>query len=161
VQSFPTHSLTNQLTNPTHSLFSLINSCLFQSLSIFERCFLENIAMSESPPKYQIKSRIWITTEDGTFLGEGRIALLKQIDQHGSISVAAKEMGMSYKKAWRLIDSMNKLGTEILVERTIGGKGGGGTKLSDAGRKAIELFTELQQGNYEYLDTKMNQIDFL
>lgn len=117
--------------------------------------------MTKSTPKYQIKSRIWITTEDGTYLGEGRVALLKEIDRMGSISMAAKEMGMSYKKAWRLIDSMNKLGSELLVKRTAGGKGGGGTELSDAGRKAVELFTDLQKGNYEYLDDKMNKIDFL
>ena len=116
--------------------------------------------MSESKPKFQVKSRIWITTESGTYLGEGRIALLEEIERQGSISKAAKEMGMSYKKAWRLVDSMNGIGTEVLVKRTTGGKGGGGTELSDAGRKAIEFFKELRDGNHEYLDKKMNQIDF-
>ena len=116
--------------------------------------------MSKSKPKFQVKSRIWITAEDGTYLGEGRIALLIEIERKGSISKAAKAMGMSYKKAWRLVDSMNGMGTQVLVIRTIGGKGGGGTELSDAGRKAIELFTELRDGNHEYLDKKMDQIDF-
>lgn len=130
-----------------------------QSIRTFERCILEYITMTQNAQKFQIKSRIWITTDNGTYLGEGRIALLKEIDKYGSISTAAKMMGMSYKKAWRLVDSMNQLGSEFLVIRKAGGKGGGGTELSDAGRKAVELFTELQQGNYEYLDNKMNQID--
>ena len=116
--------------------------------------------MSQVKSKFQVKSRIWITAEDGTYLGEGRIALLEEIDRHGSISKAAKAMGMSYKKAWRLVDSMNGIGSQLLVKRTIGGVGGGGTELSDAGRKAIELFKELRDGNHKYLDQKMNQINF-
>lgn len=116
--------------------------------------------MSKNKPKFQVKSRIWITAENGTYLGEGRIALLKEIELQGSISKAAKEMGMSYKKAWRLVDSMNGIGSDVLVKRTIGGKGGGGTQLSDAGRKAIELFTELRDDNHKFLDKKMAQIDF-
>ncbi|MDX2362291.1 MAG: LysR family transcriptional regulator [Crocinitomicaceae bacterium] len=109
---------------------------------------------------YKIKSRIWITTEEGTFLGEGRIALLKEIEEHGSISKAAKAMKMSYKKAWELVNSMNKQGPELLVTPTIGGTGGGGSTLSDAGKKAIKIFTELNTGNRTYLDNQLKEIEF-
>ncbi|MBI1837768.1 MAG: LysR family transcriptional regulator [Flavobacteriia bacterium] len=71
--------------------------------------------------KYKIKSRIWICTEEGTFLGEGRIELLKKIDEFGSISKAAKAMKMSYKKAWELVNSMNEQSQEPIVTGKIGG----------------------------------------
>lgn len=57
---------------------------------------------------YKIKSKIWIDGKNGTFLAEGRISLMKQIIKSGSITAAAKEMKMSYKKAWEIIDGMNK-----------------------------------------------------
>jgi molybdate transport system regulatory protein len=108
---------------------------------------------------FQIKSRIWISSEEGTFLGEGRIELLKKIDEFGSISKAAKEMGMSYKKAWRLVDSMNKLGNTPLVLQKVGGKGGGGTALSSAGKKAVVQFELIVIAQQEFLESKMNQFN--
>lgn len=100
---------------------------------------------------YHIKSRIWIGSEKGMLLGEGRIALLREIEQHGSISKAAKAMDMSYKKAWRLVDEMNRNAQEPLVQQKIGGKGGGGTVLSTAGEKAIRVYTELQEKERAFL----------
>ena len=109
---------------------------------------------------YSIKSRIWIYTENGTYLGEGRISLLKAIEKHGSISKAAKDMKMSYKKAWKLVDSMNSRGDQLLVIRKIGGTGGGGSELSEAGKKAITLFKELRNSNWKDLDQKIAELDF-
>lgn len=100
---------------------------------------------------YHIKSRIWVGSEKGMLLGEGRIALLREIDKHGSISKAAKAMDMSYKKAWRLVDEMNRNAKEPLVVQKIGGKGGGGTILSDAGTNAIRIYTELQEKERAFL----------
>lgn len=100
---------------------------------------------------FSIGSRIWIGSEEGMFLGEGRIALLELIDQHGSISTAAKEMGMSYKKAWRLVDTMNKNAPEPLVKQQVGGKGGGGTELSDAGKKAVVTYHALKKKHDQFL----------
>lgn len=109
---------------------------------------------------FKVKNRLWICTNEGTYLGEGRITLLKEIDKHGSISKAAKAMKMSYKKAWRLVNSMNEQGNELLVTKKIGGIDGGGSGLSDAGRKAIELFSELNKSGKDYLDQKLKEIDF-
>lgn len=97
----------------------------------------------DSISKYKIKSRIWICGEEGTFLGEGRIHLLKKIQEHGSIAKAAKDLNMSYKKAWKLVQSMNALTNEPLVERTTGGKDGGGSILSEKGEKSIIEFEKL------------------
>lgn len=101
--------------------------------------------------EYHIKSRIWIGSAKGMLLGEGRIALLREIEKHGSISKAAKSMEMSYKKAWRLVDEMNKNAKKPLVQQKIGGKGGGGTVLSESGLKAIRIYTELIEKEHAFL----------
>lgn len=110
---------------------------------------------------YTINSRIWITSPDGEmFLGQGRVELLKQIDKYGSISKAAKAMKMSYKKAWEQVNSMNQQGPELLVTPKIGGTGGGGSVLSDAGKRAIELYSKLVEENSNYLADKKNKLSF-
>lgn len=86
------------------------------------------------------KGRVWIDGIDGTFLGYGRIVLLEQIREHGSITKAAKSMNMSYRHAWELVDSMNSQVHSPLVDLATGGKGGGGASLTTEGEKAIRLF---------------------
>lgn len=109
--------------------------------------------------KYGIKSRVWICTEDGTFLGEGRVNLLLKIDEFGSISKAAKEMKMSYKKAWELVNSMNSQSKSPLVNRSIGGKGGGGTKLTKEGQEAIAIFVKINEETKQFLDQKLKEVN--
>lgn len=110
----------------------------------------------EKEIKYSIRSRLWICTEDGAFLGEGRVALLKQIDEFGSISKAAKAMKMSYKKAWELVNSMNEQSKLPLVERTVGGSGGGGTVVTEAGKNAIEVFNQVNKRCRAALDKEVD-----
>lgn len=73
-----------------------------------------------------------------------RIALLQHIDEQGSITRAAKAAGMSYKAAWDAIDELNNLAARPLVERSAGGRGGGGAQLSDEGRRVLRLYQRLQ-----------------
>lgn len=101
---------------------------------------------------YKIKSRIWIEVDDKVFLGEGRIKLLKSIKVTKSLSMSAKELGMSYKKAWNLIDSVNKNSKLPLVDKKSGGKGGGGTVLTEYGEKMIEVFETININCWKYLD---------
>lgn len=107
---------------------------------------------------YKIKSRIWIDGKQGTFLAEGRIALLKEIITSGSISAAAKQMKMSYKKAWEMIDAMNKEAEQPLIIRVSGGKGGGGTQVTSEGEKMIRLFEKLTKNCQNYLDKELIKI---
>ena len=93
----------------------------------------------------RIDGRLWIKRDDATFLGRGRVELLEQIKRHGSISKAAKAMSMSYKAAWDTVDSMNNLSPLPLVERSTGGKGGGGSKITQAGDEAIVAFRALER----------------
>lgn len=73
-----------------------------------------------------------------------RIALLAQIAQLGSITHAAKAAGMSYKTAWDAIDELNNLSDRPLVERSVGGKGGGGARLTGEGERLLALYQRLE-----------------
>jgi len=76
---------------------------------------------------YKIKSRIWIELDDKEFLGEGKVRLLKAIEKTGSLSKAAKSINISYKRAWQLLDAVNKSSNRPVTINSVGGKGGGGT----------------------------------
>lgn len=94
--------------------------------------------------------------KDGrSYLGEGRVSLLKANQEYGSISAAARSMNMSYKKAWEAIDAMNSLSDEPLVIRTTGGSGGGGTKVTEAGEAAINLFERINGRCNDFLDDEL------
>lgn len=90
--------------------------------------------------RYRFRGRIWVEGPEGTFIGYGRAVLLERIREHGSISAAARSMGMSYRRAWLLVDSMNRQSRQPVVERTAGGAGGGGSVVTAAGERAIESF---------------------
>ena len=81
-----------------------------------------------------------------------RIALLQHIVEQGSITAAAKSAGISYKAAWDAIDELNNLAQTPLVERNIGGKGGGGARLSVAGERVLRLYQRLQAMQNQVLD---------
>jgi len=81
-----------------------------------------------------------------------RLALLEQIAEQGSITRAAKAAGLSYKAAWDAIDELNNLAQTPLVERSIGGKGGGGARLSVAGLRVLRLYQRLQAIQAQVLD---------
>ncbi|MCC7202371.1 MAG: LysR family transcriptional regulator [Nitrospirae bacterium] len=109
----------------------------------------------------QLKGLVWISRGENNFLGHGRVYLLEMIKEHGSITLAAKSMEMSYKHAWDLVDSMNNQAGEPLVEKVTGGKGGGGTKLTEAGEKAIKLYWELQNDLNEFLRKEEQKLKIL
>ena len=93
---------------------------------------------------HRLRSRLEVETEFGSFLGDTRIRLLEAIEQHGSITRAAKAVPLSYKAAWDAIDAMNNLAAQPLVVRSTGGRHGGGTQLTEQGRKTIALYRALE-----------------
>jgi molybdate transport system regulatory protein len=99
-----------------------------------------------------IDGRFWLTKEQQSFLGAGRVELLEHIDATGSINAAAKEMKMSYKAAWERINGMNALADFPLIERTTGGRGGGGTKLTPYARELIATFHRLGELHRQFID---------
>ncbi len=93
----------------------------------------------------EVQGRIWIKENNKNFLGHGKIELLERIAKSGSIAKAAKEMRMSYKAAWDCIDMMNKISKEPLVLRITGGRGGGGTQITQKGEEAIKIFRAMEE----------------
>jgi molybdate transport system regulatory protein len=108
--------------------------------------------------KYKIKSRIWIESGKNVLLGEGRVQLLKAIAEEGSLSKAAKSLKMSYKKAWTLIDAINKSAKKPVVIKSVGGKDGGGAKLTAYGEKLIVVFDEINKNCWAFLDAELAKI---
>jgi molybdate transport system regulatory protein len=92
---------------------------------------------------YNIRARIWVEKDGELYLGWGRIMLLEQLNEIGSIAGAARSMGLTYRNAWLWIESMNLLAPSPLVEKSIGGSSGGYAKLTDEGRKAVAFYKEL------------------
>ena len=80
----------------------------------------------------------------GSYLGDTRIRLLEAIAQHGSISRAAKEVPLSYKAAWEAVEAINNLAPEPVVERSAGGRDGGGTALTAYGHRLIAFYRALE-----------------
>lgn len=88
-----------------------------------------------------------------------RIALLQHIAEQGSITRAAKSAGLSYKAAWDAIDELNNLAQKPLVERVVGGKGGGGAKLSSEGERVLRLYQKLQALQAQVLEAAEDASD--
>jgi molybdenum ABC transporter molybdate-binding protein len=93
---------------------------------------------------WMVGLRIWIERAGQAILGKGRLHLLEGIERHCSISAAAREMGMSYRRAWTLVQDINRAADEPLVVAATGGSHGGGAKLTPLGRWAVTVFRELQ-----------------
>ena len=77
-------------------------------------------------------------------LGPGKIALLELISKHGSITSAGRKMGMSYRRAWLLVDEINHMFREPLVETQMGGTGGGGARLTKLGRDVVGRYRAIE-----------------
>ena len=82
--------------------------------------------------------------DDARQVGHGKIRLLEMIERQGSISGAARAMEMSYRRAWLLLDEVNRMFSAPVVETRLGGKGGGTARLTPLGRKLVELYREIE-----------------
>ena len=100
----------------------------------------------------ELGGSIWFQAGAQTLGGAARIALLAAIGETGSITSAAKAIGMSYKGAWDAIDTMNNLAGEPLVVRSTGGKGGGGTTLTPRAVKLIDTFRAVEREHRRFLE---------
>ncbi|MEW5790527.1 MAG: LysR family transcriptional regulator [Pseudomonadota bacterium] len=91
-----------------------------------------------------IKPRLRILFGPDIALGPGKAALLEAVARSGSISAAAREMGMSYRRAWLLVDTMNRCFKTPLVEASKGGSGGGGARVTDLGRDVLARYRAME-----------------
>jgi len=92
-----------------------------------------------------VDSKIWININNESFLGLGKIELMEQIRNYGSLTKAAKNMKMSYRKAWGNINKINNIAGKPLVILKRGGKEGGTAEVTEAGEKAIYFFKQLSK----------------
>ena len=97
--------------------------------------------MSVAP---EFKLRMRITQGDLIAIGPGKIALLEALDEAGSITAAAKALGMSYRRAWLLVDELNQSLRAPAVVTAAGGAQGGGSRLTDSGRALVTLYREIE-----------------
>ncbi|MDF2953098.1 MAG: DNA-binding transcriptional regulator ModE [Thermodesulfobacterium sp.] len=118
------------------------------------------IVESDKKESFRLKGKIWIEGEGGTFFGMGRAELLEKIKEYGSISKAAQAMNISYKKAWDLVESMNKQAKSPLVITKIGGKGGGGAKLTPKGEEILRQFKKLYSRFKNFLEKEIKNFKF-
>jgi molybdate transport system regulatory protein len=81
---------------------------------------------------------------EGNRIGPGKVRLLETIGETGSISAAGRAMGMSYKRAWSLVDELNRMFTEPLVASRHGGAQGGGAELTPFGRSVVEAYRAVE-----------------
>jgi molybdate transport system regulatory protein len=101
------------------------------------------------------KLRLSIVLDSGARVGPGKAALLESIRDTGSISAAARDMGMSYKRAWLLLDSMNQAFTEPVVTAAPGGTHGGGASLTAFGAELLERYRRLEKTASQLADDDM------
>src|SRR5262245_34767524 len=89
--------------------------------------------------------RLRIDFAPGSALGPGKVGLLEAVDRTGSLSAAAAELGIGYKRAWSLLQSVNELFEAPLVVMSRGGRGGGGATVTERGREVITAFRSVER----------------
>jgi molybdenum ABC transporter molybdate-binding protein len=93
---------------------------------------------------WEVGVRVWIERNGEAVLGAGRAELLTALDREHSITRAAKAAGMSYRRAWNLIQEINAAAGQPLVKAAVGGKQGGGARLTPLGLAAIKIYDSVR-----------------
>lgn len=105
----------------------------------------------------EICYKIWLENKGEVVAGNGKINLLKMIDELGSIQKAAAEMGLSYRHAWGMIQKMERRSGFKLVKTAVGGKEGGGASLTSRGQELVRSFLALREDFDKFLKQKFNE----
>jgi len=92
----------------------------------------------------RFKFRARVTVADVVAIGPGKVSLLEAIRDHGSITAAARSMDMSYRRAWLLVQELNKAMRSPAVVSEHGGEGRGGTTLTEEGEAVIRLYRQIE-----------------
>lgn len=99
---------------------------------------------SKSKDSLSLQLRLRIACDEKIALGPGKVELLALIEETGSLNKAARRMGMSYMRAWTLVQTMNECFREPLIIAERGGKAGGGMKVTETGRRALALYQKIE-----------------
>ena len=109
----------------------------------------------------EIYARLTVTRHGATLLGPGKVRLLELIEESGSISKAAQSLGMSYRRAWVLIQSMTEGWKIPPVVTTIGGQRGGGARLTPLGHDLIRVYRAMEKDLNRCLTAAVNRMRHL
>ncbi len=100
--------------------------------------------MPSKPSEPHARFRFRITAGEVIAIGPGKVQLLEAIEQTGSITAAAKSLDMSYRRAWLLLDELNRALKQPAVDSAKGGSSGGGSGLTPLGRELIETYRRIE-----------------
>ncbi|HXO75340.1 MAG TPA: hypothetical protein VN824_08905 [Puia sp.] len=107
---------------------------------------------------FTVNGSLWIEGDGQRFFGPGPVELLELIEKTGSISKAAKSMGMSYKKAWDIVSRINEMAAEPFVTTSIGGGDGGGSTISAEAKEMIAWYRGLRERFREFLERESAEL---
>jgi len=115
-------------------------------------------AQINRPPRPRLRPEPQVRVQFGAGfpLGPGKVRLIEAIRSTGSISAAARHAGMSYRRAWVLVDEVNRSFREPLVETSTGGKGGGGARITPMGESALRRYHDLELKIRRIVDREVN-----
>src|ERR1044071_4902526 len=106
----------------------------------------ETFRMAPDPPDRNVLSpRLRIRHGEDIALGPGKADLMAAIEEHGTLAGAAQQLGMSYMRAWKLVQTLNACFREPLVETSRGGRGHGQARLTEAGRQVLALYRRMEE----------------
>ena len=115
--------------------------------------------MSPKPNrKLQAKSKVWLELDGKPVFGDGKARILEHIDRGGSLTAAARTLGMSYSGLWQRLREMEQRLGVSLVARRAGGRGGGAALLTPQGRDLLQRFGRFRQGINETVDAKFEKV---
>jgi molybdate transport system regulatory protein len=103
------------------------------------------------------KANLWLERDGQVVLSRWRVQLLEAIEATGSISAAADRMGVQYRCAWEKLEEMEERLGIHLVDRQVGGLGGGGARLTEAGRQYVARFNVFSQGIDAFVSQQFGQ----
>jgi molybdate transport system regulatory protein len=108
-------------------------------------------SLAAGRPALALEGGLVVTAGGQPLGGAARIALLRAIESQGSITRAAQAVGLSYKAAWDQIEAMDRLAGEPLVQRSLGGRGGGSSRLTEQGRRLVERYAQIDAAHRRFL----------
>jgi molybdate transport system regulatory protein len=101
--------------------------------------------------KVNANFKLWLEVDGRPIIGDGRAELLEEINKAGSLSKAAKNLGISYRHAHDLVDNLNERCGVPIIETTIGGSDGGGMHVTEYGMKLVKEFAILKKDISKYI----------
>jgi molybdate transport system regulatory protein len=108
--------------------------------------------------RFVARSKVWLEVDGQPFLGDGRYRLLMAVNRTGSISAAARDLGLSYRKVWTQLQAMEEHSPFPLLERHTGGKGGGASQLTPGTLELLERYARLRQVTRRETDRSYEEI---